>query len=733
MFNNLLETNINFYNYILAKQKLFNPQTNFSYLNILKPANSTEIKETQIFPQSSDTIKDIKFSKFNSDDLNKIDKMFNKTNRDFYNSDFMNKRRRNFNFIPENFNTINYNKNSNSNSINDLFISYNSQKRKNDISYSNNNSGKFLYNISFNSNTKNINNRNNVLRHSITEKKMIINYSKILYNFKNMKMFYAHMELLISLYLKRNYKYFIQQMKSYKKVKFCENNLNLYHTTNNRNQPIINLNNSHCSLYYSININKDTNSNNESINNNKKQSMKNININKNIVNKIQNINNMLNTKNEIYANKERRTNNKGVYVPKNKANKLKKTNYKNKNNSIKKSSPIKEMNIDLKRMNINANKANNSSSKSNSKNKKDKLKISKKNSSIYKRPKDNNSISKKAIKEIKILNKEIVLTPFESKTKTIFEKVNPMRQSYNIKENNTIKKVYIKKNNLKDKKDTVKTNLFRNNSDLTAIKSFTNFNKNRPREILIKKIITTDKRIFINIKYMIHDLNEKAKNKKKIYIKLKEEYNISLAIIKNTLLMPENINQNMIFSDIFNFDNDKKGFSVNENKKNYGKNISLLNFAKKIRVVIIRVTRKYLLNDFKKYIYLKRIINGNNNKILNHYLKRFTENKNNNIKKSGIYHKINYNDDFNINKKIKPEINKEKSNNIQSRISQNNITSKNNKNIIFRNKYKNRNQSSIDFSKTYKYWNKEINITVHENKENKINKKSSISSYNKKK
>ena len=130
MFNNLLETNINFYNYILAKQKLFNPQTNFSYLNILKPANSTEIKETQIFPQSSDTIKDIKFSKFNSDDLNKIDKMFNKTNRDFYNSDFMNKRRRNFNFIPENFNTINYNKNSNSNSINDLFISYNSQKKK---------------------------------------------------------------------------------------------------------------------------------------------------------------------------------------------------------------------------------------------------------------------------------------------------------------------------------------------------------------------------------------------------------------------------------------------------------------------------------------------------------------------------------------------------------------------------------------------------------------------------
>ena len=192
----------------------------------------------------------------------------------------------------------------------------------------------------------------------------------------------------------------------------------------------------------------------------------------------------------------------------------------------------------------------------------------------------------------------------------------------------------------------------------------------------------------------------------------------------------------MIFSDIFNFDNDKKGFSVNENKKNYGKNISLLNFAKKIRVVIIRVTRKYLLNDFKKYIYLKRIINGNNNKILNHYLKRFTENKNNNIKKSGIYHKINYNDDFNINKKINPLIIKKKNNNIQNKIYQNNLYSKNN-NVIYRNKNRNNKnliQSSTNFRKTHKYWNKDFNITVHEIKDKDINnkKKNIISSYNKK-
>ena len=51
---------------------------------------------------------------------------------------------------------------------------------------------------------------------------------------------------------------------------------------------------------------------------------------------------------------------------------------KNKNNNIKKSSPIKEMNIDLKRMNKNANKANNNSN-SNLKNEKTKSKISKTN------------------------------------------------------------------------------------------------------------------------------------------------------------------------------------------------------------------------------------------------------------------------------------------------------------------------------------------------------------------
>ena len=239
---------------------------------------------------------------------------------------------------------------------------------------------------------------------------------------------------------------------------------------------------------------------------------------------------------------------------------------------------------------------------------------------------------------------------------------------------------------------------------------------------------------------MIHDLNEKAKNKKKIFIKLKEEYNISLAIIKNTLLILENINQNMIFSDIFSFDNDKSQFSFNVNnkkkKERKNKNISILNLAKIIKNNIIKAIRKYLLNKYKKYLYLKNVITKKKNKILSNYFKKFYVYKNNNITKSGIYHKINYNDDFNINKKINPLIIKKKNNNIQNKIYQNNLYSKNN-NVIYRNKNRNNKnliQSSTNFRKTHKYWNKDFNITVHEIKDKDINnkKKNIISSYNKK-
>ena len=211
-----------------------------------------------------------------------------------------------------------------------------------------------------------------------------------------MKMFYAHLELLISLYLKRNYKYFIEQINRFIKIK---NNLNVYNTINNQNQPIINLNNAHCSLYYSININKDLNNNNTDIYNKNNKYMKTFYVNKNIVNNMENINYILNTENK--------SNNKTIYVPKNKTSKLKKikaNKAKNKNsNNIRKSSPIKEMSIDLKKMNLNANKTNN-----NLKNEKNKLKFANSKKNIYKKPIDNNKTEtvKDDVKDDEIKNDE---------------------------------------------------------------------------------------------------------------------------------------------------------------------------------------------------------------------------------------------------------------------------------------------------------------------------------------
>jgi hypothetical protein len=307
--------------------------------------------------------------------LNDYNTILAKTNRDlFHNTNSVSKRNKRSNLISDNFNTINYN-NSNNNSTNDIFFSYQKQKRKNNIIYTNNDNNLFdtnLYNISLDSGIKNSFKRNKSLKNNLfSEKKREINYSKIIYNFKNMKMFYAHLELLISLYLKRNYKYFIEQINRFVKIK---NNLNVYNTINNQNQPIINLNNAHCSLYYSININKDLNNNNTDIYNKNNKYMKTFFVNKNIVNNMENINYILNTENKINMNKKNKSNNKTIYVPKNKTSKLKKikaNKAKNKNsNNIRKSSPIKEMSIDLKKMNLNANKTNN-----NLKNEKNNLKF----------------------------------------------------------------------------------------------------------------------------------------------------------------------------------------------------------------------------------------------------------------------------------------------------------------------------------------------------------------------
>ena len=754
MYENLSSTNINFYNYILSKQNSLNTQTNFSNSNFnlfknTKSLNQSEIQNYKNLHQSNKAIKNIKVNKLNSNDisLKSINSIYFKTNRDFYHSKPLNKRNKSSNYFIDDYNTINYTNINNINNINSTLFPYNKHKRtKSDFIFLNNNF------INKTNNDENIYSKFNTIRDNIINNLITTENNnnnketeEDIYNFKNMKMFYAHLELLLSLYLKRYFKFFIQRIKQYEKIKNIVN-VNLYNAlnNNNNNQPIINLNNAHCSLYCSININKDNNEifdTNNNINNN------NINQNSKILNK--------NNKNHFCSMKDIK--NKNIYVPKNKSKNLKQnkskvfmTKDKNKinNNNMKKSSPIKEMNIDLKKMNINQNKIKNQRA-INSKNEKNKLKISNSKSNIYKRPKDSNNTTKNIIKEIKIQNKELILTPYENKNKKFFDTIYSYQQSTINKENNNIKKIYIRKNN-SNEMDNIKTNLFRNKSNLGFLKSFSDYIQYKQKETLIKKIITADKRIFININYINIDsfLGNNNNNKNSIYSLLKIENTLSLTIIKNTLLIMDNINQNMILSDIFIFDNDKnnnlnykkisKAYfnEIQNTKDNNCKNkIDIFKFSNVIKDIIIINIRKYLLNKFKKDIHLRKLISIKTKKILNYYFKKFLHNKNNNSIKSGIYHKINYNDDFNLNKKVKSPMSIKNNNNYHWKINAFSLNSKNN-NILYRNKNKkNKNQiqqSSTNYSHNYKYWNKEFNITVHENKNNNsnnCNKKKNINSY----
>ena len=754
MYENLSSTNINFYNYILSKQNSLNTQTNFSNSNFnlfknTKSLNQSEIQNYKNLHQSNKAIKNIKVNILNSNDisLKSINSIYFKTNRDFYHSKPLNKRNKSSNYFIDDYNTINYTNINNINNINSTLFPYNKHKRtKSDFIFLNNNF------INKTNNDENIYSKFNTIRDNIINNLITTENNnnnketeEDIYNFKNMKMFYAHLELLLSLYLKRYFKFFIQRIKQYEKIKNIVN-VNLYNAlnNNNNNQPIINLNNAHCSLYCSININKDNNEifdTNNNINNN------NINHNSKILNK--------NNKNHFCSMKDIK--NKNIYVPKNKSKNLKqnkskvfmtKDKSKINNNNMKKSSPIKEMNIDLKKMNINQNKIKNQRA-INSKNEKNKLKISNSKSNIYKRPKDSNNTTKNIIKEIKIQNKELILTPYENKNKKFFDTIYSYQQSTINKENNNIKKIYIRKNN-SNEMDNIKTNLFRNKSNLSFLKSFSDYIQYKQKETLIKKIITADKRIFININYINIDsfLGNNNNNKNSIYSLLKIENTLSLTIIKNTLLIMDNINQNMILSDIFIFDNDKnnnlnykkisKAYfnEIQNTKDNNCKNkIDIFKFSNVIKDIIINNIRKYLLNKFKKDIHLRKLISIKTKKILNYYFKKFLHNKNNNSIKSGIYHKINYNDDFNLNKKVKSPMSIKNNNNYHWKINAFSLNSKNN-NILYRNKNKkNKNQiqqSSTNYSHNYKYWNKEFNITVHENKNNNnnnCNKKKNINSY----
>ena len=741
----------------------------------IKDQNTTEIKANE----NNKVTKNKKVDNIKIEEINKENCIISNTNRDFYNKHM--ERNKSFNFYDES----NIFRNKINNNKNHLFYILNdnnkNKKKTNLISVRSFNKNKEYFNKHiFNSENINFNNPHNqdINNFSFYDNNMINNINIFegknkISTFKNIKTFYAHLEILISLYLKRNFEYFIKKIKN-NKNQLKNGKTDNYEKINNKNASIINVNNAHCSLFCSININQDNNKlfntifNNistpltkrDKIRNENSQLLNNIRKNKLL---------FINPENDVnlstYQKFEKEIN-KSVYFPKNKITKFntdlineikpneiyvdnKKIKFnKNINNNIKKSSPIKEMNINLKKINVcrlnelnklyyNQNLLKNKSfnnisisemnnilnmkgighSKYNSNiiqindnfnnnnGNIDKIKLKKISSvknNIYIKAKEK---SNKTIKEIKIQNSKNKLSPF--KKYFYNKKINNIKTD-NLIESSRLKDshLYSTNNDNNLEKSIIKKIYIRRNSN---IKNKNNINYNESdelNEILIKQLKTKDKRMFINIKYF--NINNYLKIKKNYNLKsLKNEQQCSILIMKNKIKIKLNKNNNII-KDIYLFDNDNK----ERNKKNKNKKSKHISFSlkenisskKKINIKIIKCFKKIILNK--------------NNKILKYYFEIFKNEKNKNRlinDKIGVYHKINYNDDYNLNKRIKTPNNFKQNNNIHCKSKAYNLTSKNYINQKINNNNKRRRRelsSSINFN--------EINITVHNNKGNNI-------------
>lgn len=799
--------------------------------------NKSELKKNKF----DNKTKNIKVNKIKIETIN-LENTINVnsiTNRDFYQKS------------SERNNLINENPNNNTN-----YIDFNNQKKLNIISvkaFNKVNLDKDLLNMEFhnseyinfinpcNKNTslidKSKNNRYNINSNTYSnntttgKSKISNNSSKILLSFKNIKTFYAHLEIFISLYLKRIFKFFIEKIKKYEKPKINKIEIITTETSKNNNyRPIVNVNNAHCSLYCSINLNQDKlfstifdNQNLYSIANNtftpltKRNEIKNIKQfakgNSNNYNKRNRIL-LINPESDINLSTNKRydkINNKSVYVPKKKISKsnmdlLKGINMKKNiaNNDNIKSSPIKEMNINLKQINVcrlndlnqlysnqnqnlyknnnnnyqfsemnplikinnnnnmtnhvkyNSNNIfpmnNNNSNNNQSKDKNRLKKIQSAKNGIYIKPKE--QATKKSIKEIKIKNKLSPLKKkieeqqkhYRKKTDNILDTHNSFNQNKYLNENenfrviddnlytintntevNPIKKIYIKRGSKPKKPNNIhlKENLFDSYKQQfysTFLSFKTNKNVNNINdEILVKQIITSDKRLYIKIKY-ITSMNEnyikKQKNNMLNKLKLKISKLGSISIINNKLeinkigdiLLNKCNNKSMV--DVFSFDNDKKGkntkkgisFSLREYPLSKEENTdnNFLNFINKLKNILVKIIINF---------YFSKLKNNANNKCLKY-------DKNN----CGVYHKINYNDDFNLNKKLKVPAQKKENSNAHCKSKPYNLTSHNSINQMNnKNKFKDKallkdTSPNINTKKVNKLRNKEINIFVHNNK-----------------
>ena len=852
--------------------------------------NETELKQKK-YEKNNRNIKvnKIKIEKIALDNINNINSV---TNRDFYQKscDISKK----YNLIADsnivNINNDGYNtKRSNMISVksfnkgflnkdllygqiqNSEYINFISpfNKENNNICLSNDNKNKNYKNNKYNISS-------NTFSNTTAGKSKLSNSSKFLLSFKNIKTFYAHLEIFISLFLKRIFKIFLQKIQFYENAKKSNRNNNDFDgQKGNTYRPIVNVNNAHCSLFSSINLNEDglfntmfDNNINSFSNYGLTSLTKRTEIvrNKDLINEeINNLNNNNNNKRNrlIYINPQyninfstnkrlNTINNKSVYIPKKKINKSNtdlinnntNTNYNNiktsenlfndKINNIK-TSPIKEMNINLKQINVcrlnelnqlylntlyksnsstynmtginhpiikitDSNNNNNLITLSNNikynsnnnilsiddKNKMKLKKIQSAKNGIYMKPKEKN---RRKIKEIKIPNKISSLGIENNKRFTIKTDADIFNEYYckdkllinekpkkkdqflytinNERDENAIKKIYINRTKQKTPKNVNNNNIKENLFDFYNKKfysTFLDFNKrnlkNTNNEILIKQIKTSDKRLFINIKYVIL-MNKNKNNYKKNKINLtslKRNHQNSISIINNKIIIKKEFDEKTLITnlnnidfkilDIFSFDNDKKYRNKSKNSsfsfKEYSpskeesienKNISeyLITFISNLKIIIVINIRKYIFKKWKKMLFLSKIINIEKNKIINYYFsvyKNKVKNQCNKIDKNnyGIYHKINYNDDYNITKKLNTPKHIQKNDfSIKNKILNLNVNmhnSKNSKNKINDKKRNIQFSAKANNNKIKKLINKDINICVHNNNNNNNNNNS---------
>ena len=626
-----------------------------------------------------------------------------------------------------NYRQINYihlknkkNKNSDSNNLRNITNEYSENKDESDIQSNKNIKKSLLYNFS-NELICKYNNRTAIVRKRIGKEES----SKKQIKFKDMKTFLAHIEIFMSLYLKKIFNYFLQKIQIYDKPK--ENpgifNNNSYHL-----RPIVNVNNSHCSLYCSINVNQDKLINTLLNNKNFSSFSQNTNtpINKKKQNKIENnIEIKSNDNNIIKRNRNFPINSIGINLKtenspriNNKFNIISKKNSnednnekifdKNDSNNNIKISPIKELNINLGQLNffkfslnkqneINNNKfENNISSRTNLLNKiksckenlyqinfkKNKLQtIKSAKNDIYIKPKETQQ--KKPIKEIKIQNKLTTKNNYLNiNSYNNFHKINNKISKRNChNEDNIIKKIYIKRGNQMN-----------NNFDYSTFShynsTFINYKADNEKNIndvlLIKEIQTLDKRIFINIKYIqINKNNNINRFRKKFYngekVQIVRLYSISINNNKISLnkelyenLKMYNLNNYKDIADYCFFDNDK-----NKNLKN------LVNLINKIKIIIFKKILRILSKAYSKKSIIKTLLIKNYKKNIKRFFLRFIKNtliqkdKNHKV----IYHKINYNDDFNTNNRFQTPKNIDRFKKINNTKSYN-LTYKNSNNQI---------------------------------------------------